>query len=79
MTSWSRVPLLMLTGLTLMAEPVCAAAAPDAAARPAFTWQFEYDAADRITRLTDVANRSIIVQYEEDDQGNTTKLTKHFF
>ena len=79
MTSRYRVPLLMLTGLTLIAEPVCAAAAPDAAARPAFTWQFEYDAADRITRLTDVANRSIIVQYEEDNQGNTTKLTKHFF
>jgi len=69
----------MLTGLTLMVEPVCATAAPDAAARPPCTWQFEYDAADRITRLTDAANRSITVHYQEDDHGHTTKLTKHFF
>lgn len=79
MTSRHRVPFLMLTGLTLMAEPVCTAAAPDAAAQPAFTWQFAYDAADRITTLTDAANRSITLHYEEDDHGHTTKLTKHFF
>ena len=79
MTSRYRVSLLMLTGLTLMAETVCAAAAPDAAARPAFTWQFEYDAADRITKMTDAANRSITIHYEEDGHGRTTNLTKRFF